>query len=139
LKTHTKMEKQVAGGGDHPEPLKYTTWVLRVPIHCGGCNKKVTKLLRSVEGVYKIDIDSKQQKVVVSGNVDAGVLIKKLVKSGKHAELWEKEAKEEILKAPPPVPENDHSPESGGEKKKKKKKNKKKRENAAGGAPSNGG
>lgn len=34
----------------------------------------------------------KQQKVVVTGNVDSETLIKKLVKTGKHAELWPEKA-----------------------------------------------
>lgn len=41
-----------------------------------------------VPGVYQVNIDAEQQKVTVSGGVDAGTLIKKLVKAGKHAELW---------------------------------------------------
>lgn len=39
-------------------------------------------------GVYMTTIDPQQQKVTVTGNLDADTLIKKLVKSGKHAELW---------------------------------------------------
>lgn len=33
-------------------------------------------------------IDAEEQKVTVLGNVDADILIKKLAKSGKHAEFW---------------------------------------------------
>ncbi|KAK2986736.1 hypothetical protein RJ640_010961 [Escallonia rubra] len=64
------------------------TCVLKVHIHCDGCKQKVRKLLRKIEGVYKIDIDAEQQMVTVSGSVDSAILIKKLVKSGKYAELW---------------------------------------------------
>ena len=39
-------------------------------------------------GVFTTSIDSEQGKVTVSGNVHPSVLIKKLAKSGKHAELW---------------------------------------------------
>lgn len=39
-------------------------------------------------GVYTINIDSQQHKVTVAGNVDAQTLIKKLLKTGKHAEMW---------------------------------------------------
>lgn len=39
-------------------------------------------------GVYKIDIDTEHQVVIVSGCVDSSTLIKRLVKSGKRAELW---------------------------------------------------
>jgi len=38
--------------------------------------------------VYRVNIETEQQKVTVSGSVDAATLIKKLVKAGKHAELW---------------------------------------------------
>ncbi|KAH6769710.1 Heavy metal transport/detoxification superfamily protein [Perilla frutescens var. hirtella] len=69
-------------------PLHYQTWVLKVSIHCQGCKRKVKKVLQSIEGVYTTNIDSQQQKVTVTGNVDAQTLIKKLVKTGKHAELW---------------------------------------------------
>ncbi|KAJ8772031.1 hypothetical protein K2173_027208 [Erythroxylum novogranatense] len=69
-------------------PLKCKTWVLKVSIHCEGCKRKVKKILTNIDGVYTTDIDLRQQKVTVVGNVDADVLIKKLVKTGKHAELW---------------------------------------------------
>lgn len=45
-------------------------------------------MLQGIEGVYTTNIDSQQQKVTVTGNVDAQTLIKKLVRTGKHAELW---------------------------------------------------
>ncbi|KAJ8565994.1 hypothetical protein K7X08_008570 [Anisodus acutangulus] len=69
-------------------PLHYTTWVLKVSIHCPGCKRKVKKVLQSIEGVYTTDIDPKQQKVIVTGNVEAETLIKKLLKNGRSAELW---------------------------------------------------
>ncbi|KAJ8754076.1 hypothetical protein K2173_001974 [Erythroxylum novogranatense] len=79
-----------------PELLKYQTWNLRVSIHCEGCKKEVKKALQGIEGVYKTEIDPFQHKVTVTGNVDAETLIKKLVRSGKHAELWpEKPEKKE--------------------------------------------
>lgn len=41
-------------------------------------------------GVYKTTVDSQQHKVVVTGNVEAEMLIKRLlIKAGKHAELWQ--------------------------------------------------
>ena len=39
-------------------------------------------------GVYQVNIDAEQQKVTVSGSVDAPTLIKKLVRAGKYAEVW---------------------------------------------------
>ncbi|XP_022150753.1 heavy metal-associated isoprenylated plant protein 36-like [Momordica charantia] len=69
-------------------PLIYKTWILKVSIHCEACKRKVKRVLKDVEGVYETDIDLKQQKVVVKGNVESETLIKKLLKTGKHAELW---------------------------------------------------
>ncbi|KAF5184501.1 Heavy metal-associated isoprenylated plant protein [Thalictrum thalictroides] len=58
-------------------------------ICCEGCKRKVKKLLQSVEGVLKTEIDSSQPKVtVLVGNVDPKILIKKLLKIGKQAEIW---------------------------------------------------
>ncbi|KAK9054197.1 hypothetical protein SSX86_025275 [Deinandra increscens subsp. villosa] len=68
--------------------LHIKTCALKVNIHCEGCKDKVKKILKKIEGVYSVDIDSEQQKVNVSGNVDSNILINKLVKSGKYAELW---------------------------------------------------
>ncbi|KAK4748841.1 hypothetical protein SAY87_015427 [Trapa incisa] len=68
--------------------MKNQICVLRVNIHCEGCKKKVKKLLQKIEGVDGTLIDADQGKVTVSGYVHPNVLIKKLSKSGKHAELW---------------------------------------------------
>lgn len=70
------------------EPLSYKTWILKVSIHCEGCKRKVKKILTNIQGVYSADIETKQQKVIVTGNIDAATLINKLIKSGKHAKLW---------------------------------------------------
>lgn len=83
------------GMGEPPEPLTYKTWVLKVSIHCQGCKRKVYKILHGVEGVYTINIDVKQHKVIVTGNVEADTLIRKLIKSGKNAELWPEPAPEQ--------------------------------------------
>lgn len=114
----------MAAAEQGPEPLRYQTLALRVSIHCEGCKKKVKKVLHSIEGVYKTDIDTQQQKVVVIGNVSADALVKKLLKSGKHAEPWPEPA----ASAPPAAgspPGPGGSPGSGGGKKKKKKKSNK--------------
>ncbi|KAM7275044.1 hypothetical protein ACFE04_016910 [Oxalis oulophora] len=68
--------------------LKIQTCVLKVNIHCDGCKQKVKKLLQRIEGVFQVSIDADQQKVTVSGSVDSTILINKLTKAGKHAELW---------------------------------------------------
>ena len=42
----------------------------------------------SCAGVFTTSFDSQQNKVTVTGNVAVETLIKKLVKTGKHAEIW---------------------------------------------------
>ncbi|KAF5465486.1 hypothetical protein F2P56_015493 [Juglans regia] len=70
------------------EALKYQTWVLKVSLHCEGCKRKVKKVLQSIDGVFSTTFDSQQYKVTVTGNVRVETLIKKLVKTGKRAEIW---------------------------------------------------
>ncbi|CAI8590097.1 unnamed protein product [Vicia faba] len=70
------------------EPLKYQTWFLKVSIHCEGCRKKVKKVLKRIDGVFTATIDSQQHKVTVTGNVNVEILLKKLVRAGKPAEIW---------------------------------------------------
>ena len=75
-------------GMSKEEVLKIQTCVLKVNIHCDGCQKKVKKILHKIEGVYQTSIDAEQGKVTVSGLVDPATIIKKLNKAGKPAELW---------------------------------------------------
>ncbi|XP_057418757.1 heavy metal-associated isoprenylated plant protein 35-like [Lotus japonicus] len=70
------------------QTLKYQTWFLKVSIHCEGCRRKVKKVLQSIDGVFTTTIDPQQQKVTVTGSVGVEILIRKLVKAGKHAEVW---------------------------------------------------
>ncbi|XP_047161494.1 heavy metal-associated isoprenylated plant protein 35-like [Vigna umbellata] len=90
--TESKAEPKEAEERVEGEPIACKTVALRVSIHCQGCKKKVKKILQAIYGVYDIDIDQKQHKVVVTGNVDGELLIWKLTKAGKHAELWPEKA-----------------------------------------------
>ncbi|XP_068316853.1 heavy metal-associated isoprenylated plant protein 36-like [Pyrus communis] len=110
--------------------LKYKIWVLKVPIHCGGCKKKVAKILKKIDGVYKTEFDGsfgKENKVTVTGNVEPEILIRKLAKGGKHAELW--------------LDQKANNSNSSNDKKKKKGKNKERQqgENAKGSQDGNHG
>ncbi|KAF8018156.1 hypothetical protein BT93_H3144 [Corymbia citriodora subsp. variegata] len=69
-------------------PPRPQACVLRVNIHCDGCRKKVKKLVQKINGVQNIAIDAELGKVTVMGFVDPRTVIKKLAKSGKHAEIW---------------------------------------------------
>ncbi|GJM91983.1 hypothetical protein PR202_ga08406 [Eleusine coracana subsp. coracana] len=72
------------------EPIECQVVVLRVSIHCEGCKKKVKKVLQSVHGVLRCDIDARSNKVVVTASkkLDPNILVAKLRKSGKQAEPW---------------------------------------------------
>ncbi|KAG9447357.1 hypothetical protein H6P81_013485 [Aristolochia fimbriata] len=63
---------------------------LKVSVHCcDGCKRKVKKALQTIEGVVRTEIHSSLPKVTVEvRKVDAQILIKKLGKIGKPAELW---------------------------------------------------
>ncbi|CAL9065755.1 unnamed protein product, partial [Musa banksii] len=111
----------MAAAEEGPEPLKYQTLALKVSTHCEGCKREVKRIL-NMEGVYRISFGPQQHKVVVIGNVAAETLVKKLTKSGKHAELWpeplpdenaEKKSKNKSDGMPnaPPEPEGE-SPKS---------------------------
>ncbi|KAK7303794.1 hypothetical protein RJT34_14711 [Clitoria ternatea] len=70
------------------ESIPPQTWFLKVSIHCEGCRRKVKKVLKSIDGVFTATIDPHQQKVTVIGSVSVETLLKKLVRAGKHAEIW---------------------------------------------------
>ncbi|XP_047938657.1 heavy metal-associated isoprenylated plant protein 37-like [Salvia hispanica] len=98
--------------------LKIQTFMLRVNIHCEGCEQQVKKILQRIEGVYQVKIEAEQQRVSVSGNVDSATLVKKLMKSGKHAELCSPKSnqtpkliKENKNNTKPHVPKNNEQDE----------------------------
>lgn len=83
--------------------LNYKTTVLKVSIHCVGCKRKVHKILQAIQGVQDINIDLRQQKVIVTGNVNSDILIHKLAsKTGKHVELWPEPTESKKKKQPKP-------------------------------------
>ncbi|KOM56013.1 hypothetical protein LR48_Vigan10g190500 [Vigna angularis] len=66
-----------------------------------GCKRKVNKALKNLEGVLSIEIDPSEPKITVFGNVNPHILIEKLQKVGKRAELCsyeEVEAEEKVSK-----------------------------------------
>ncbi|KAE8732781.1 Detected protein of unknown function [Hibiscus syriacus] len=72
------------------EVMKMQTWILKVNIQCScdGCKQKIKKLLQKIDGVYTTSINADQGKVTVTGNVDPAILVRKLQRSGKRAQLW---------------------------------------------------
>ncbi|RCV28924.1 hypothetical protein SETIT_5G441700v2 [Setaria italica] len=72
------------------EPIECQVVVLRVSIHCEGCKKKVKKVLQNINGVYRCEIDARSNKVSVTAStkLDPYIIVAKLRKSGKQADLW---------------------------------------------------
>ncbi|KAK1440475.1 hypothetical protein QVD17_06302 [Tagetes erecta] len=98
-----------------PPPIKHKICVLRVSIHCEGCKRKVKKILQSLPGVHDIEIDRQQQRVVVTGDASPESLVRKLVKSGKHAELWPENPPQNHTQKPEKLPKNEQSVASGNQ------------------------
>ncbi|XP_021851353.1 heavy metal-associated isoprenylated plant protein 23-like [Spinacia oleracea] len=67
---------------------QFQTIELKVRMDCDGCELKVRKALSSLSGVKKVEINRKQQKVTVSGYVEANKVLKKAKSTGKKAEIW---------------------------------------------------
>lgn len=61
---------------------------LKVRMDCEGCELKVKKALSSLSGVHSVEINRKQQKVTVTGYVDANKVLKKAKSTGKKTEIW---------------------------------------------------
>ncbi|KAL6899839.1 hypothetical protein ACP4OV_006497 [Aristida adscensionis] len=68
------------------------TVVLKVAMACEGCSGAVKRVLSKMEGVESFDIDMKEQKVTVKGNVKPEDVFQTVSKTGKKTSFWEGEA-----------------------------------------------
>ncbi|GKU91588.1 hypothetical protein SLEP1_g5444 [Rubroshorea leprosula] len=68
------------------------TVVLKVGMSCQGCVGAVKRVLGKMEGVESYDIDLKEQKVTVKGNVQPDAVLQIVSKTGKKTAFWEAEA-----------------------------------------------
>ncbi|KAG2403342.1 Copper transport protein [Vigna angularis] len=92
--------------------LKVTV-VLKVGMSCQGCAGAVNRVLGKMEGVESFDIDLKEQKVTVKGNVQADEVLQAVSKTGKKTAFWVDEAPAENKPsetAPVASAENDTKP-----------------------------
>jgi copper chaperone CopZ len=67
--------------------------VLRVPLCCEKCIKKVTDALYEVEGVRRVTCDQAEQKVIVSGNVDPDRALLRVRRVKKKSLYWNVETR----------------------------------------------
>lgn len=77
-----------SSGHKHKKRKQLRTVELKVRMDCDGCELKVKKALSSMKGVQKVEINRKQQRVTVSGYVEANKVLKKAESTGKKAEIW---------------------------------------------------
>lgn len=64
------------------------TVILKVRMDCEGCERIVRKALSKLKGVKSVNVDLKQQKVTVTGFIDAKKALKAVQAKGKKAEPW---------------------------------------------------
>uniref|UniRef100_A0A2P2JX47 HMA domain-containing protein n=1 Tax=Rhizophora mucronata TaxID=61149 RepID=A0A2P2JX47_RHIMU len=76
------------------------TVVLKVGMSCQGCVGAVKRVLGKMEGVDSYDIDLKEQKVTVKGNVQPDTVLQTVSKTGKKTAFWEAEAPAETEAKP---------------------------------------
>ncbi|CAJ1967693.1 unnamed protein product [Sphenostylis stenocarpa] len=89
------------------------TVVLKVGMSCQGCAGAVNRVLGKMEGVESFDIDLKEQKVTVKGNVQPDEVLQAVSKTGKKTAFWVDEAPPENKPketAPAASAENDNKP-----------------------------
>ncbi|XP_011076632.1 copper transport protein CCH [Sesamum indicum] len=65
---------------------------LKVGLHCDECIKKILKAIKKIEDIETYDVDTKRNKVTVTGNVTSEEVIRALHKIGKQAISWEENA-----------------------------------------------
>ncbi|XP_022740615.1 heavy metal-associated isoprenylated plant protein 23-like [Durio zibethinus] len=75
-------------GHKYKKKKQLQTVELKVRMDCDGCELKVKKALSSLSGVKSVNINRKQQKVTVTGYVEANKVLKKAKSTGKRAEIW---------------------------------------------------
>ncbi|XP_073052597.1 protein SODIUM POTASSIUM ROOT DEFECTIVE 2-like [Primulina eburnea] len=82
-----EISKSEALKTEEPSSSPEQVVVLRVSLHCRGCEKKMRKHISKMEGVTSFDIDFPAKKVTVVGNVTPlGVLSS--ISKVKNAQLW---------------------------------------------------
>ncbi|XP_075517337.1 protein SODIUM POTASSIUM ROOT DEFECTIVE 2-like [Primulina tabacum] len=82
-----EISKSEALKTEEPSSSPEQVVVLRVSLHCRGCEKKMRKHISRMEGVTSFDIDFPAKKVTVVGNVTPlGVLSS--ISKVKNAQLW---------------------------------------------------
>ncbi|XP_074294670.1 uncharacterized protein LOC141622497 [Silene latifolia] len=86
----TQKQLSMGHSGNHSSVQKHPpdqVVVLRVSLHCKGCEGKLRKHLSKIEGVTSFSIDMETKKVTVTGNVTPLALLTSISKV-KNAQFW---------------------------------------------------
>ncbi|RZC64640.1 hypothetical protein C5167_008330 [Papaver somniferum] len=75
-------------GNGHKKRRQMQTVELKVRMDCEGCELKVKNALSSMRGVKSVEINRKEQKVTVSGYVEANKVLKRAQSTGNKSEVW---------------------------------------------------
>ncbi|KAJ0733860.1 putative DNA topoisomerase (ATP-hydrolyzing) [Helianthus annuus] len=70
-----------------PSKIQDMECSLRVHSNCGCCVMKTYEILRSVCGVYSVELDAEKNLFKISGEVNPNILLKAVLSTGEHAEL----------------------------------------------------
>lgn len=70
------------------EEIMSQTVVLKVAMPCEGCVGAVKRVLGKMQGVESFDVDLKEQKVTVKGNVEPEAVLQTVSKTGKKTSFW---------------------------------------------------
>ncbi|KAL4290723.1 hypothetical protein GQ457_14G021450 [Hibiscus cannabinus] len=65
------------------------TVVLKVGMSCEGCVGAVKRVLGKMQGVESFEVDLKEQKVTVKGNVQPDAVLQTVSKTGKKTAFWD--------------------------------------------------
>ncbi|KAK1561154.1 hypothetical protein Q3G72_035016 [Acer saccharum] len=88
LQSQKKSNPTPATPQEENQPAANPTCAMKVNINCcNGCEVKAKKKLQKLKGVDSITYDAEQGILRISGNVNPTVVIQKLAKLGKKAEL----------------------------------------------------
>ncbi|KAM7529822.1 hypothetical protein LguiB_033232 [Lonicera macranthoides] len=61
---------------------------IKVKMDCDGCERRVKNAVKSIKGVKSLEVNRKESRVTVSGNVDPNMVLNRVKRTGKRAEFW---------------------------------------------------
>nr|XP_027185944.1 heavy metal-associated isoprenylated plant protein 8 [Cicer arietinum] len=89
-KSDNKQKKE----SEKKEQTKLKTIVLKMYIHCDGCESDVKRKIEKMEGVESVELNKENSHVTVKGSVESSKLVEFIKKKlGKHVEIVKEDGK----------------------------------------------